>query len=100
MYSSEGEYVEFLTEVNVNLANGNVDAWLQWVEERMIAAVHDVTQKAFHEYKGMNRKDWVLGRCGMAVLCVNMTYWTSENEDALINSGNKGVAVFHKKLEK
>jgi dynein heavy chain, axonemal len=46
MFSSEGEYVEFLTEVNTNLANGNVDNWLQWVEERMIDAVRDVTQKA------------------------------------------------------
>ena len=24
----------------------------------------------------MKRNDWVLNRCGMAVLCINMTYWT------------------------
>ena len=40
MYSSEGEYVEFLSEVDTNVAKGNVDEWLLWVEERMIEAIH------------------------------------------------------------
>lgn len=26
----------------------------------------------------MAREKWVLGRCGMAVLCMDMTFWTSE----------------------
>jgi len=28
MYSTEGEYVPFLTIVDTNLARGNVDEWL------------------------------------------------------------------------
>lgn len=95
MYSSEGEYVKFTSEVNTNLANGNVDNWLQWVEERMIESIHHVTQKALEEYKIMSRSEWVIGRCGMAVLCINMTYWTSECEETIINYGSKGIADFH-----
>ena len=26
----------------------------------------------------MAREKWVIGRCGMAVLCMDMTFWTSE----------------------
>jgi hypothetical protein len=26
----------------------------------------------------MAREKWVLGRCGMAVLCMDMTFWTIE----------------------
>jgi len=32
MYSSEGEYVPFLSIVDTALARGNVDEWLRWVE--------------------------------------------------------------------
>ena len=77
MYSSENEYVDFLSEVDTNAARGNVDEWLLWVEERMIEAIHYVTEKAFNEYPRMKRAEWVVGRCGMAVLCMSMTYWTS-----------------------
>ena len=47
MYSSEGEYVEFLNVVKTAVANGNVDVWLSMVEERMVEAVHYQTQTAF-----------------------------------------------------
>jgi dynein heavy chain len=100
MYSSEGEYVEFLQEVNTNIANGNVDTWLSWVEERMIDAIHYCTDKAFDEYNNMPRKKWVIGRCGMAVLSVDMTYWTYETEKALNEEGNNGVGKYQTKLEK
>lgn len=43
MYSSENEYVPFISSVNTNDARGNVDEWLLWVEERMIKCVHNVT---------------------------------------------------------
>jgi hypothetical protein len=26
----------------------------------------------------MAREKWVMGRCGMAVLCMDMTFWTSD----------------------
>jgi dynein heavy chain len=43
MHSTEGEYVEFTETVNTKNANGNVDEWLLWVEERMIIALKSVT---------------------------------------------------------
>jgi dynein heavy chain len=43
MYSSENEYVPFLTVVDTNTARGNVDEWLLWVEDRMIQCIHHVT---------------------------------------------------------
>lgn len=43
-----------------------------------------------------DRPKWVLGRCGMAVLCINMTYWTSNSEKALNDDGNAGVSKYAK----
>ncbi|EGR31445.1 hypothetical protein IMG5_109350, partial [Ichthyophthirius multifiliis] len=94
MYSSENEYVPFISSVNTNDARGNVDEWLLWVEERMIKCVHNVTSQAFTDYEQMERNDWVIGRCGMAVLCVNMTYWTYGTEKSLREEGKVGVQVF------
>ena len=88
MYSSEGEYVEFLSEVDTNVAKGNVDEWLLWVEERMIEAIHQVTEKSFNDYPRMKRSDWVIGRCGMCVLCMSMTFWTLQTEKALNEEGS------------
>lgn len=42
----------------------------------MIEAVANVTCVAYHDYRDQVRTKWVLGRCGMAVLCIGMTYWT------------------------
>lgn len=63
----------------------------------MIEAVKDVTTKAFHEYPKMKRTDWVKNRCGMAVLCISMTYWTYSSETAL-NGGLETLNKFYQKL--
>lgn len=80
MYSSEGEYVPFLSIVDTNAARGNVDEWLVEVEKRMIESIHHVTLKAFEEYTDDGRRTWVLNRCGMAVLNMDMTQWTISSE--------------------
>ena len=49
----------------------------------MKKTTHAVTIKAFEDYHKMKRCDWMIDRCGMAVLCISMTYWTSEVEVAL-----------------
>ena len=46
----------------------------------------------------MPRKKWVLGRCGMSVLSINMTYWTYESEKALNEEGCKGMKNYTEKL--
>ena len=58
----------------------------------------NVTTLAFHDYKDYPRTKWVLNRCGMAVLCIGMTYWTSQTEEALISNGYKGAVDLAVKL--
>jgi dynein heavy chain len=42
----------------------------------MIKSVKEVTAHSFYEYPKFKRVDWVVNRCGMAVLAINMAYWT------------------------
>jgi hypothetical protein len=42
----------------------------------------------------MAREKWVLGRCGMAVLCMDMTFWTIEAERYMIEEGYQGATKF------
>jgi dynein heavy chain len=75
--------VKFLSIVDTNVANGNVDQWLLMVESAMIESVREVTTKAFEDYTNIKRTEWVISRCGMAVLCISMTFWTYNSEDAI-----------------
>ena len=97
MFSSEGQYVNYLTQVDTNAANGNVDQWLLWTQSSMIESVRDVTTKSFQEYTKIKRKDWVKNRCGMAVLCISMTYWTY-NSEAAIEGGAESLNKYCLKL--
>lgn len=90
MFSSEDEYVEFLTQVDTASAQGNVDEWLLQVENSMIEAVKFTIEKGFEDYTKVKRSSWVLDRCGQSVLNMGMTFWTFETE-AAIASGLKGV---------
>ena len=97
MYSSEGEYVNFVTTVDTTAANGNVDMWLLWTEGSMLESVREATTKALQDYTKMRRDEWVRKRCGMAVLCISMTFWTTNSEQA-IESGTEAVSKFVSKL--
>ncbi|EAR85626.2 dynein heavy chain (macronuclear) [Tetrahymena thermophila SB210] len=90
MYSSEEEYVEFLTQVDTASAQGNVDEWLLQVEGSMIEAVKYAIEKSFEDYQKIKRSQWVQDRCGQSVLNMSMTYWTYETEKA-IGLGPKGI---------
>ena len=35
-----------------------------------------------------------MGRCGMAVLCMDMTFWTSEAERYMVDEGYVGATKF------
>lgn len=39
----------------------------------------------------MKRVDWIMNRCGMACLCINMTLWTSATEKSLSEEGVTGI---------
>lgn len=91
MYSSEGEEVPLVQVIDAMAARGAVELWLIQVEDMMIASIRDVIEKSFNEYRKMNRSDWVLDRCGQAVLTISMTYWTYEVEGALRDRGLEGL---------
>jgi dynein heavy chain len=98
MYSSEGEYVKFTSKINTTLARGNVDQWLIQVEAAMIENVKREVQEAHAEFARMNRRDWVLARCGMAVLNVDMAMWTADVESTL--KKGKGLVWLLEKMNK
>ncbi len=64
MYSTEKEYVKYLSQVDTNAANGNVDEWLLLVESSMIESIRNVIEKSYEEYEKIRREEWVLNRCG------------------------------------
>ena len=67
------------------------------VEQFMLDAVKGATKQAFEEFEKMKRIDWVVNRCGMAVLCMNMTFWTAETEESIYKEGNVGLQKFTEK---
>lgn len=50
----------------------------------MLEAVRKTIDTAQEEYKSMSRAEWVLNRCGMAVLNQDMSYWTIDTEEAIV----------------
>jgi dynein heavy chain len=79
----ESQKVNFVTTVDTTAANGNVDMWLLWTEGSMLESVREATTKALQDYTKMRRDEWVRKRCGMAVLCIGMTFWTTNSEQAI-----------------
>jgi hypothetical protein len=65
----------------------------------MIESVKHVTAKSFSEFPTMPRGKWVVGRCGMAVLCISTVYWTFNSEKALKEEGTVGIAKYLTKCE-
>lgn len=49
----------------------------------MIQSIRHYTELAFNDYKKYDRTKWVVNRCGMCVLCMDMTFWTQDSETAL-----------------
>jgi len=94
MYSGEGESVKYKGEVEAMAAKGAVEQWLIQVEDQMIVSVRDVIEIAYNDYKKKKRNEWVLSRCGQAVLAIDMTYWTIQAEIALREGGASALAGY------
>jgi dynein heavy chain len=62
----------------------------------MAKSLKEVTTIAFNEYPKFKRVDWCVNRCGMAVLGINMAYWTFHAENHLNEQGNKGAIEYAK----
>jgi len=65
----------------------------------MVDSVKEEHRKGIKDYNNMKRQDFVVGRCGMAVLCINMTFWTLNTETALKNEGLNGIKKYHSILK-
>ena len=100
MYSSEGEFVQFIQEVDAMAARGAVEQWLIQVEDAMLASIREVTEKSFEEFTKKKREDWVIGRCGQAVLCIDMTFWTYDVEKAIREKGLDGLVEYKSVADK
>lgn len=94
MYSTEGEYVPFTTCIDTNSHLGKVDEWLLLTEKLMQDSVKYVISQSFTDYQNMKRDLWVIKRCGQAVLCMSMTFWTFQTEKAIIEKGEQGAKEF------
>lgn len=94
MVSPEGEIVEFIRIIDPALAEGAVERWLIEVEDCMIKSTRDIIVKAIADYPKKERKDWVSGHRGQAVLCASMTYWTRGAEDKMLTGGTKGLEEY------
>ena len=99
MYSSEGEYIPFVREIDPMAAQGAVEQWLVQVEDVMIDSIREQIQQSHDDYLKMQRKEWVLNRCGQSVLTVSMMYWTQQAESSMEVRGLKGLQDFLKKCE-
>ena len=60
----------------------------------MINCIRDIVERSFNEYTQIKREQWVINRCGQAVLNMDMTFWTFETEKNMNESGNKGVKKY------
>jgi dynein heavy chain len=99
MYSSEDEYVPFVTEIDPNASKGNVEDWLCKVEDIMLRSVKDTCEKALKDYQNKERDKWITSWQGQAVLCVSQIFWTSLAEEAMKKSGVSGLASFFELLQ-
>jgi len=80
MISVEGEVVEFSQPVNVveGEKKGNVEIWLNEVQQAMIGCLTELTGKSVQAYADTQRTQWVLEWPGQVVICVDNIYWTQE----------------------
>ncbi|XP_068083304.1 dynein axonemal heavy chain 7 [Anabrus simplex] len=90
MKSSEGEEVELVDTISTSLARGQVEKWLLELEKDMKKSVHKCVKLSLEAYPTKERDSWVLDWPGQAILCISMTYWTSEVHEA-IRKGLKGL---------
>jgi dynein heavy chain len=81
MHSNEKEYVQFN---KTRFARGNIEKWLNEVQDEMILTLRRLMKEGNKEYEaGPKRKDFVLGRKGQIVATVAQIQWCLASELAL-----------------
>ncbi|PBJ72155.1 dynein heavy chain [Trypanosoma cruzi cruzi] len=84
-FSAEGEH---LPSVRPVVPEGNVEMWLQSVEEMMKSAVHDQLRQAFYDHTKTPRSRWVLRWPAQCVIAVSQIFWTNGCEEGLSIQGS------------
>jgi dynein heavy chain len=118
MISAEGEKVPFVNIVDPcsGSRRGNVETWMNDVENAMKASVKDHTQRALYDYafalaasngssltalkgRSKSRDEWVLSWPGQVVLAVDQIFWTHGVEGALKDAENTNGASMRNYLQ-
>lgn len=93
MVSSEEEIVNLTSIINTISARGQVEKWLEILEQTMKTTVRNIVGKALLAYTQVIRHEWVVQWPGQAVLAVSCTFWTTEVTEA-IRQYPKGLRAY------
>ncbi|KAA0158934.1 hypothetical protein FNF31_05104 [Cafeteria roenbergensis] len=75
-------------------SKGNVEVWLDWVENAMRRSVARSLDDALRAYPDAVRTEWMTEWPGQAVLAGSQTYWTHGVEKALREGGATGIREY------
>jgi dynein heavy chain, axonemal len=106
MISGEGERVVLSSPhadghvISPAESRGNVEVWLDWVENAMRRSVARSLDDALRAYPSCERTEWVTQWPGQAVLAGSQTYWTHGVEKALREKGAVGIREYGDTLRK
>jgi len=78
MKSDEGEEYEFENAVK---PEGNIEEWMQRVDDEMKKTLHVLTKRATFHYAKEDRVEWVQKHIGMVTLVGTQIWWTFAIED-------------------
>jgi dynein heavy chain len=81
MVSDEGEEYDFETPVK---PDGNVEDWMNKVDDEMKDTLQTITKKAVYYYAKNERIDWIKGEIGMVAVVGTQIWWTFSVEDVFI----------------
>eukprot|EP00002_Diphylleia_rotans_P021405 TRINITY_DN4165_c0_g1_i7.p1 TRINITY_DN4165_c0_g1~~TRINITY_DN4165_c0_g1_i7.p1 ORF type:complete len:4191 (+),score=803.60 TRINITY_DN4165_c0_g1_i7:51-12623(+) len=94
MKSLENEVVPFVRSLKVR---GNVESWLQGVEQRMKITIRDRLKTALNEYPLAIREDWIFKHPAQVILIVNQVTWCKEVAEKLGEQPhNKTLKAYHR----
>jgi len=96
MISSEGESYDFHEPQK---PEGQVEGWLNLVEQEMYSSLRRITKEAIYHYAKKERTKWVIDNIGMTVIVATQVWWTWKVED-VFNKVKKGDKYAMKNEEK
>ena len=90
MTSDEGEYYDLETPVK---CEGNVEDWMNKVDDEMKATLTLIAKKAVFNYAKNDRLEWIKGEIGMVAVLGTQIWWTFSIEDVFERVGKNKHAM-------